>query len=319
MRALGIAKDVDVDVRPESIAYVPGDVFVLCSDGLSDLVGPQDILQLAGSQPAAQAAGALVDLANARGGHDNVTVLVMRTKSAAAVSSDSKPTLVKTVAVTRADATPPEKPAGPLRTVLAVPVSGAAMPPPPAHAPMPAPAAIPPAPVTIPPASARADGRPKIALVLAIAAGLLAVGIAIYFVWQAHTPQHVNVPIVEHDAGTAAPAHDDDASAAAPAITTAPPLLPEPAVCTKARLARANNSPAAAKLESLCRAQGGVIAPTTSASTAPAVSAAPAATPTPTIPTTEPIICAEARAARAAGAANASQLEAQCRASGGVP
>ena len=83
LRALGIAKDVEVDVRPEPIAYVAGDVFILCSDGLSDLVEPAEILQIAGSHPPAQAAGQLVDLANARGGHDNITVLIVRMKGSA--------------------------------------------------------------------------------------------------------------------------------------------------------------------------------------------------------------------------------------------
>ena len=48
LRALGIAKEVEVDLRPEPIAYVAGDVFVLCSDGLSDLVEPAEILEIAG-------------------------------------------------------------------------------------------------------------------------------------------------------------------------------------------------------------------------------------------------------------------------------
>ena len=83
MRALGIAKEVEVDLRSEPIAYTAGDVFVLCSDGLSDLVGASEILDLAGSRSAAQASGQLVDLANARGGHDNITALLMRRAGAA--------------------------------------------------------------------------------------------------------------------------------------------------------------------------------------------------------------------------------------------
>src|SRR5690606_32756792 len=47
LRALGIAKEVEVEVRPEPVAYAAGDVFVLCSDGLSDLVEPAEILQIA--------------------------------------------------------------------------------------------------------------------------------------------------------------------------------------------------------------------------------------------------------------------------------
>ena len=63
--------------------HVAGDVFVLCSDGLSDLVGQADIVKIAATTPAAQAAGQLVDLAIARGGHDNITVFVLRAKETA--------------------------------------------------------------------------------------------------------------------------------------------------------------------------------------------------------------------------------------------
>jgi protein phosphatase len=67
LRALGIAKEVEVDLRAEPLLYTAGDILVLCSDGLSDLVEPADILEIAGSHPPAQAAGRLVDLAHARG------------------------------------------------------------------------------------------------------------------------------------------------------------------------------------------------------------------------------------------------------------
>jgi serine/threonine protein phosphatase PrpC len=83
LRALGIGPEVDVDVKPQAVLYVAGDVLVLCSDGLSDLLSPGDIMAVAGDAPAPQAAGQLVDLANARGGHDNITAAVVRTKESA--------------------------------------------------------------------------------------------------------------------------------------------------------------------------------------------------------------------------------------------
>jgi protein phosphatase len=79
-RALGMAPGVEVELRPQPVAHVAGDVFVLCSDGLSDLVEPPDILRIAGSSPPPQAAGQLVELANARGGHDNITVAIVRVR-----------------------------------------------------------------------------------------------------------------------------------------------------------------------------------------------------------------------------------------------
>jgi protein phosphatase len=77
--ALGMRPDVDVEVRPQPFPYVPGDTFLLCSDGLSDELGPADFLQILAPYPTLDvAARQLVDLANARGGHDNITVVLVR-------------------------------------------------------------------------------------------------------------------------------------------------------------------------------------------------------------------------------------------------
>ncbi len=126
MRALGIAKDVDVDVRAEPIAYVAGDVFILCSDGLSDLVSAAEILDIAGSRPAKQAAGQLVDLANARGGHDNITAMIVRMKGSA--TKGEAATIVKTIPLTAHEPiatsfeAPAEQGSGPRGTVLTAPL-----------------------------------------------------------------------------------------------------------------------------------------------------------------------------------------------------
>lgn len=77
--AFGQRPDIEVEIRPTPFAHSAGDVFVLCSDGLSDEVGPQDILQiLAPLPPVEHASRQLIDLANARGGHDNITVVLVR-------------------------------------------------------------------------------------------------------------------------------------------------------------------------------------------------------------------------------------------------
>ena len=77
--ALGMKPDCEVEVRPSPFVHTPGDTFILCSDGLSDEIGPQDMLQILAPNPTAdQAARAMVDLANARGGHDNITVVIVR-------------------------------------------------------------------------------------------------------------------------------------------------------------------------------------------------------------------------------------------------
>ncbi len=96
-RALGMAPEVEVELRPQPVHHVTGDAFLLCSDGLSDLVQDDDILAVVGAEPAAQAVGKLVDLANARGGHDNVTVVVVRARETAlAPSAPVPPTVAQT-------------------------------------------------------------------------------------------------------------------------------------------------------------------------------------------------------------------------------
>ena len=56
----------------------PDDVIVLCSDGLSDLVEAQEIEEIVRHHTPWFATRRLIRLANARGGHDNITVLIAR-------------------------------------------------------------------------------------------------------------------------------------------------------------------------------------------------------------------------------------------------
>lgn len=53
----------------------PQDRLLLCSDGLTDLVGDEEILAAFNSGPTEAALGGLVKLANQRGGHDNITII----------------------------------------------------------------------------------------------------------------------------------------------------------------------------------------------------------------------------------------------------
>ncbi len=85
-RALGIAPDVEVELRAQPLIHAAGDVFALCSDGLTDLVSAQEIADVLHASPYERAASDLVDLANARGGHDNVTVVLVRAHEGVAPS-----------------------------------------------------------------------------------------------------------------------------------------------------------------------------------------------------------------------------------------
>jgi protein phosphatase len=86
-RAVGTEADVDVDV--ETIPFEPGDVYLLCSDGLTDMVPDREILALLeGNAGLDDAARALVDAANRGGGEDNVTVVLFRPDGEAAEAPD---------------------------------------------------------------------------------------------------------------------------------------------------------------------------------------------------------------------------------------
>ena len=74
-RVLGADPSVDVDTF--SVETRPGDVFVLCSDGLTSMVDDQTILRIVEQNRSSleQIARALVDAANRGGGEDNITVV----------------------------------------------------------------------------------------------------------------------------------------------------------------------------------------------------------------------------------------------------
>lgn len=87
-RALGIEAGVEPTLN--EFAVDAGDLYLLCSDGLSDMVGDTDIADvLRGSGSLAHKARKLVDRANAHGGRDNITVLLVQ-----ALDAPSRPSLV---------------------------------------------------------------------------------------------------------------------------------------------------------------------------------------------------------------------------------
>jgi protein phosphatase len=79
-RAVGIEAQVETEIHTYEVAE--GDVFLLCSDGLNDMVEDEDILltltSLKSNLPLA--ANQLVQMANDNGGRDNVSVILIRVK-----------------------------------------------------------------------------------------------------------------------------------------------------------------------------------------------------------------------------------------------
>jgi protein phosphatase len=86
LRSIGVGSDVDVSVS--AIDLRSGDRFLLCSDGLWGELDDLSISEVLAREPPPSAVAELVDLANAHGGRDNVTVLV-----AAVVGGDEAPAI----------------------------------------------------------------------------------------------------------------------------------------------------------------------------------------------------------------------------------
>jgi PPM family protein phosphatase len=82
-RALGPEPEVQVDLQ--TVPAQPGDVFLICSDGLTTMLDDEQIARILARATSLQAAlRALVDEANRAGGRDNITVLAFRLEDAAA-------------------------------------------------------------------------------------------------------------------------------------------------------------------------------------------------------------------------------------------
>jgi protein phosphatase len=81
-RALGIREDVLVDLVTDETRA--GDVYLLCSDGLTGLVSDDQIQEVVASiEDLETACGALIERANFFGGSDNITVVLARVEAAA--------------------------------------------------------------------------------------------------------------------------------------------------------------------------------------------------------------------------------------------
>jgi PPM family protein phosphatase len=75
-RAVGTERAIDADVF--TVPTTPGDLFLLCSDGLTDMLSEDEIAEtiVGAERDPVAAADALVAAANERGGEDNITVVL---------------------------------------------------------------------------------------------------------------------------------------------------------------------------------------------------------------------------------------------------
>ena len=136
-RAVGTEPTVDVETMTLPVA--PGDLYLICSDGLTDIVRDEQIAELirdAEADPDA-AAEALVAAANRAGGIDNITVVLFEIVEGDPLpppepapvlepDEDTMEQAAETVAVEPAQAAEPEVPVGatePERAVVGSPFS----------------------------------------------------------------------------------------------------------------------------------------------------------------------------------------------------
>jgi serine/threonine protein phosphatase PrpC len=114
-RALGMQEHVAVDLQSDDV--LPGDIYILCSDGLSGMIDDADIQRLAGqSTDLEEICRKLVALANEHGGEDNITALVVRIEAEPGDEpislSDTLPTPLSLRASRPPDVTTETPPAG---------------------------------------------------------------------------------------------------------------------------------------------------------------------------------------------------------------
>lgn len=103
-RALGIAPTVDVDAA--SCPAQPGDVFLLCSDGLHGLVDDPTICAIVREHEVlTEACSRLIEAANRNGGKDNITAVLIR------IEDEEEPWSARSPGAAPRISTPPEAPA----------------------------------------------------------------------------------------------------------------------------------------------------------------------------------------------------------------
>ncbi len=74
-RAVGIEQDIEMDLSNEDVR--PGDRYLLCSDGLTDMLPDSEIAGILRDRGPRDAVRALIDAANRNGGKDNITAVVI--------------------------------------------------------------------------------------------------------------------------------------------------------------------------------------------------------------------------------------------------
>lgn len=81
-RSLGPTPEIEIDCYLAETGPLAGDVFLLCSDGLYNMVAESEMLEIISGHGIDQATELLIDLANQRGGTDNITLILIKADDA---------------------------------------------------------------------------------------------------------------------------------------------------------------------------------------------------------------------------------------------
>jgi len=85
-KALGFSSEIETDdtyIETGESPFLPGDLLLLCSDGLTDMVNKKDITNLiTGEDSLQEKVAALIETANNNGGNDNITVVLVQNNKA---------------------------------------------------------------------------------------------------------------------------------------------------------------------------------------------------------------------------------------------
>ena len=88
MKAIGIAEDLEVETY-ESFEVEQGDIYLLCSDGLTEYVDEEELRSILNIYEPDEACKLLVKIANKRGGKDNITVQIAKAFDSEAADNEN--------------------------------------------------------------------------------------------------------------------------------------------------------------------------------------------------------------------------------------
>jgi protein phosphatase len=92
LQALGAVSQIQPMIGASGIPLQSGDVWILCSDGISNMVPDDQIAAIAGRLPPQEACDALIEAALAAGGHDNASLGIFSVVDGVASQRAPEPT-----------------------------------------------------------------------------------------------------------------------------------------------------------------------------------------------------------------------------------